>query len=190
MRPAKPAALASALVLSCRLAIATTGAVWLLQANNPGFYVAAVSLLLTFVPSCFVRDVGLRNIAGPLIALLLAAHIVLGMYMGLYETSRFYDKMMHIIGSGAIAVILMGAIRFYCGKAHVKLPDVLLLLLVFSGTLTAGTLWEIFEFAVDRTGWFVAQRGLQDTMLDLLADTLGAGLALGMFACINRLNAV
>lgn len=57
------------------------------------------------------------------------------------------------------------------------MPLSLFLLLVLGGTLSAGTLWEFFEFAIDRTGLFNAQRGLHDR----LADATGAVLAASAF---------
>ena len=40
--------------------------------------------------------------------------------------------------------------------------------------------------AVDRTGLFQAQRGLGDTMLDLIADTLGALVTASAFVGLAR----
>ena len=58
-------------------------------------------------------------------------------------------------------------------------------MIVFAGTLSVGTLWEIIEFALDRTGLFAARHGLIDTMIDPLADALGALLALSIFAVLG-----
>ena len=46
--------------------------------------------------------------------------------------------------------------------------------------------WEIFEFSIDRTGLFQTQRGLADTMLDLIADTVGALMAAATFAGMSH----
>lgn len=166
----------------CRFAIGATAAHWMVVDEWLSLGVAAVCLLLTYLPGQLLRDVNLRAATAVVTALLLAAHILLGMQLQLYETSLLYDKAMHFIGSGAIAVILIAKTQAYCYQTNANLPVKFLLLLVFSGTLAAGTLWEIFEFAVDRSGLFVAQRGLQDTMLDLLANSMGAVLAITLFA--------
>ena len=45
----------------------------------------------------------------------------------------------------------------------------------FSFAVTGGTLWEIFEFAVDEIlGQSMQRGGLSDTMWDLIADTVAA----------------
>jgi len=59
-------------------------------------------------------------------------------------------------------------------RGRIELPAPLLWLLAIGIVMSLGTLWEVFEFAIDRTGLFQAQRGLTDTMLDLIADMLGA----------------
>ena len=46
------------------------------------------------------------------------------------------------------------------------------------------TVWELFEFTIDRTGLFYAQRGLIDTMLDLLADAGGAVMTV-LLLCVR-----
>jgi len=63
-----------------------------------------------------------------------------------------------------------------------------MLLLVLGLAISAGTLWEVFEFVMNRTGLFYSQRGLHDTMLDLIADAIGAIITLALYAGIMRLN--
>lgn len=93
-------------------------------------------------------------------ALLVAAHVLLGMGLDLYESSMFYDKLVHV-----------GAFAWVAATVLPRGPSVVVTALAATG-LGAG--WELFEFLTDQGGWFVAQRGLDDTMLDLLCDALGA----------------
>lgn len=179
-------ATASALaVVLCRLTIGVIGLHWLISGDKLRFAVAIVALLLTALPMLFIRDSRLLDASAVVIALLLAAHILLGMQMDLYETSMLYDKAMHVLGLGAIAGLLIAVIHSYCDRYRIKLPLALLAILVFGGTLSIGTLWEFFEFGIDRTGLFNAQRGLHDTMLDLLADAIGAVLATSLFVTVK-----
>ncbi len=166
----------------CRLAIGLSTLIWLAAGDWLSAAVGSTALLLTAAPGALLRHSELREPSTVAAALLLAAHIVLGMQMNLYETSKLYDKAMHVIGSGAIAALLLVATREFCVRERIAVPRVLVAVIVFAGTLSAGTLWEVFEFAIDRTGLFFAQRGLIDTMIDLVADALGALLALSIFA--------
>ncbi len=167
------------LVFVCRVAIALTGLLWLYQGFGLELGVAIGSLVLTFVPGLLFRDPPLRDATSAVTALLVAAHIVFGMLGALYETSLLYDKAMHLLGSGAIAALLLLAAQRYCHRHRITVPLTLLAAIVIGGTLSAGTLWELFEFAIDQTGLFQAQRGLHDTMFDLLADA-GGGVLLFM----------
>lgn len=158
----------------CRLAIIVAGAHWLAAGNALWAAVAAVALVLTFIPIIFISDLVLRDATRGVLASLLAAHVVFGMLGGLYETSAFYDKWTHLLGSGALAALGFVATRRAARGPASRLALPLRLLLVLTGTLSLGTLWELFEFSVDRTGFFTSQRGLVDTMLDLAADAAGA----------------
>lgn len=172
---------ASLTVVTCRLAITITGLQWLLIGDDLRLSIAIVALLLSTLPSYLIRDSLLRNATNTTLAILLAAHILLGMQLEFYENSIWYDKAIHGIGSAAIAVVLLLFIRQYCSVRSIALPVGLVAAFVLGGTVTAGTLWELFEFSIDLTGLFYAQRGLHDTMLDLLADTVGAVLAIVVF---------
>lgn len=165
----------------CGLTILITGLNWLASGDKLRFAIAFVALLLTALSMGFIRESHFHKAGAVVISLLLAAHIVLGMQYELYETSMVYDKAMHVVGLGAIAGIMIGAIHSYCDRCKIQLPPALLGILVFGGALSIGTLWEFFEFGIDSTGLFNAQRGLQDTMLDLMADAIGALLAIAFF---------
>lgn len=166
----------------CRLVIAAVGLHWLTEDDGLWSIIAAVAFTLTLFPGWLVRAPLLRDATNLVVAILLAAHIMLGMHCALYETSAFYDKWMHALGSGAITALLIIAALGYCHRHRVDLPLMLFVALIVGGTVSAGTLWELFEFAVDLTGLFSAQRGLHDTMLDLAADTAGAIFVTAAFA--------
>lgn len=168
-------------VLTCQGAMTAVVATWALDANWLSFAVGAMCLVLSATPALCLRESALRGIVSLVMALLLAAHVLLGMYLGLYELSSIYDKFMHVIGSTAIAVIVYAALDAYCRQRSLSLPWALRAATVFSVTLSSGVFWEFFEFGVDQTGLFYAQRGLTDTMIDLFADGLGAVIAILLF---------
>ena len=169
------------LVMVMRLVIIFTALFWLIQGWSLWFAVGATSASLTFLPSVLVHDRTLRIAAELCMTILLLAHVVLGMQIGLYETSTVYDKLIHVLGSSAIAGLSIVAILQYSDRRQLRLPLPLLLVSVLGIVVGLGTLWELFEFAIDRTGLFRSQRGLDDTMLDLVADAIGALAALGVF---------
>lgn len=166
----------------CRGAMFVAGAHWLIRGDLATAGVAVTALLLSFVPGWFLRDPPLRRATATVTALFLGAHIVFGMAAALYETSTTYDKWIHLAASMAIAGLIILASGRWSARSRIALPLALTVMLGLGGTVALGALWELFEFAVDLTGLFVAQRGLTDTMLDLAADTLGAALAVAAFA--------
>ncbi len=177
---------ATCVILVCRTVIAIVGFRWLMAGDTLNFGVAVVAFTLSVLPTQQIRESGLRTVATVTLALFLAAHIVFGMNLGLYATSTVYDKVMHVLGSAALAGILTLYFRRYCSVREIILPAELLAVLVLTGTLSAGMLWELFEFTIDQTGLFYAQRGLHDTMLDLMADAVGAIVTVSVFVrCIG-----
>ncbi len=165
-----------------QLAIALVGMIWVARGEFLNACVALVAMGLSVLPSRYLPDGRAAHVTSLTSAVLLGAHVVFGMYAGLYESSHVYDKLMHVFGSGAIAVIAIVATQAFCQQRRLVLPNSFVNLFVFGATLSAGALWEIFEFGVDLTGLFVAQRGLKDTMIDLIADAFGAVLVLTSLA--------
>jgi len=177
-----------ATVLVCRAAIGLCVLHWWYEGEVLQLSVGIGALALTLLPKLFIRDPLLQDMTATVVALLLAAHVVLGMSGSLYETSYFYDKFMHAVGSSAIAGLLLLAVHRYCIRHSIELPVVMIAAIVLGGTLSAGTLWEIFEFTIDRTRLFNAQRGLYDTMLDLIADASGGVVLVVLAMATNFLH--
>ncbi|MEX3007117.1 hypothetical protein [Hoeflea sp. TYP-13] len=167
-------------VPAMQLVIIATSFGWLASGNLLWFAVGAVCTILTFVPAMCISDAAIRAATDLCVSALVFAHVFFGMHVGLYETSVVYDKLIHALGCGAIAVIVIAFVSRYCSHRRIDLPVPFLFLFVTGIVVSLGTLWEVFEFAVDRTGLFQSQKGLSDTMLDLMADVLGAGVATGL----------
>jgi len=98
-------------------------------------------------------------------------HSLMGQFLNFYEKIFFWDKILHFYGSFVITYffyqILTKKSRFWD-----EVPGAVLmsfLLGVFSGVL-----WEIAEFTTDKIlPGYNTQKGLDDTMLDLIFDLLG-----------------
>ena len=141
------------------------------------FAITFVALLLTFIPEIVEKKYKIDIPEGFEIWILV--FIYLSLYLG--EVQKFYhifwwwDLMLH--GFSAISVGLVGFIViFYLqqgNKVHAK--PVLICLFAFSFAVAAGTVWEVFEFGMDRFFGLTMQNGsLIDTMEDLIIDSVGA----------------
>ncbi len=177
---------AERLVAMMRLGIIVVTLTWLLSGKPLWFIVGAVSTTFSFLLPALIQDPVLRAAISLCVTALLFAHVVFGMQAGLYETSTIYDKAMHVFGCSAIAGIVIAAVSQYCARTRTRLPVPLLWVLAVGVVVTLGTLWEVFEFAIDRTGLFQSQRGLTDTMFDLIADTIGAVVTACAFVGLTK----
>ena len=105
---------------------------------------------------------------------------LLGMYFGLYETSTLFDKAMHAVITSGFVILWIDWAQHAVARSWPQpmrqLAGTILLALMF--TLSTAALWEIFEFTIDLTGLFTAQRSLEDTMLDMIAALVGGILTL------------
>jgi uncharacterized membrane protein YjdF len=115
--------------------------------------------------------------------LFLFASFFLGEVQRYYERITWWDQALHV-GSGLLLGIL-GFLLVYVLNAnkridiHLRPSFVALFALLFA--MFVGTLWELFEFAMDsffgtnmQKPKFGDPSGLTDTMWDLLVDMLGA----------------
>ncbi len=101
-------------------------------------------------------------------------HSFFGQFLGFYDSVPFFDKGLHFVGSA------LGSIFFYFIVAtnskfwKAELDKKRAVFISFLLTNFAGIIWEIAEFIADEFFSLNAQRGLQDTMLDLIFNILGA----------------
>lgn len=112
--------------------------------------------------------------------------IFLGEVQNFYYLIPFWDTILHAFSGlmlGAIGIIL---VRFFNDVEHVKieLSPIFIAFFAFCFGVTAGTLWEVYEFIADglfslnmqkfalsEGSQLVGREALSDTMLDLIVDT-------------------
>ncbi len=144
-----------------------------------GGYVFSVLILVavaaSLVPSVVEKN---YNISLPfeldlLVTLSLFLHTFLGEGLEFYNKYWIWDKLLHVYGSAVIAIIAFVVVYslHYTRKLRLTLP--MIMLVTFSFAMAMGALWEIGEFLVDVTFGKHAQKGLTDTMLDLINDLFG-----------------
>lgn len=154
--------------------------VWtLFDANWESFLIALLAYVLSFIPefieSRFKTILPVEFDFG--ITLFIFLSVFLGEVGDAYERFFWWDAVLHI-ASGFIlgyAAFLWIYVKVQQGKldAGPKMQG----LIIFCVALALGTLWEIFEFAMDQLfGLTMQKTGLVDTMWDLIVDALGAGI--------------
>ncbi|MBS4539347.1 hypothetical protein GOQ27_12800 [Clostridium sp. D2Q-11] len=121
------------------------------------------------------EKIDISNLVKLLIALVLILHLAIGQYFKLYETSIYFDKILHVIGTFTISLFSYQVLRSLWGSDLNS--KILVFILISSIGITTGVLLEIFEFSLDMIFNTTNQHGLLDTNLDLIFNIVGAILA-------------
>lgn len=123
-------------------------------------------------------------------------HFILGGTLHFYRDVWFFSFIVHLINSFLIATIIYGMLLRHCQNQS----KFFMFLATVAFTALVGVLWEVCEYAIDgmKSGSnmqrfnnsitnepFIGRKALQDTMIDLMMDTLGGVLAGLYFAFAN-----
>ena len=157
-----------------------------------------VALLATWMFDLLEKK---KNVKTPRILSLVSILFIFGsLFMGgvvrFYDTLWWWDDMLHLLSG--IIIGLIGFLLFYHlnARSSADINPIFAGLFVVTFAVTAGVVWEIYEFTLDATIASNSQRwvsapfspvlgreyqgsGLRDTMSDLITDFLGALLAGG-----------
>ncbi|MDD4567357.1 hypothetical protein [Methanoculleus chikugoensis] len=139
---------------------------------------ATVAFLLTTAPSLMTRNLRLClpweiNL---LVAVSLYIH-VMGHVAEYYVTfAPYYDKLAHLVASVTVGLIALFLALLAERRGEVRLTGPAVILFILMSTLAAGTVWEIYEFAVDQVFGTSLQFGNTDTMWDLVVDLVGGAI--------------
>lgn len=162
------------------IAILLSGATWAIIQRN---YLEAVLIVALSCISLSPYFIGRRYaITLPaefeLVAIIfLYASLFLGEMGDFYNRFAWWDTILHT-GSGFLLGVVAFVLVFTLNQrpdVHLTLDPFFLCLFAFCFAVAAGAIWEIFEYAMDRTfGLNMQKSGLVDTMWDLIVDTIGA----------------
>ena len=165
------------LLLAIRAALGLEAALALAGGLGPVAFVSLAALGLTFVPGLVASRVGLRLPQSFLAAI--ALFVLSTLYLG--EVRQFYDRLwwwdlaMHMgsaMGFGILGFLLV--LMLFEGDRYAA-PPWAMAALSFCLAITVGTLWEVFEFAMDSLfGFNMLKSGLPDTFGDLIVNAFGA----------------
>ena len=146
------------------------------------FFVTSLALFLILLTFVFQRR--FKVIIPPEIQFAVIIFIYGSIYLGeihdYYERFFWWDSFLHTFSGFILGIIAFGLLYImYKNKKLIAHPGVVTFL-AFCIAMTMGVLWEIFEFAMDELFVMNMQRretGVVDTMLDFIANTIGASIA-------------
>jgi hypothetical protein len=148
---------------------------------------AAIGLGVTHLPAILERDYQLPM--DPALTLWISAAVFLhalgtaglpGDTVNLYRSVPWWDHLTHTLSSSIVAAVGYATARaIELHSDGVSLPGRFMFVFILLFVLAFGVFWEVIEFGVaglaqlTGTQRVLTQYGLEDTMLDLLFDTLG-----------------
>lgn len=124
-----------------------------------------------------------------------------GFIFRFYIIFNYYDTVIHFLNGGIIVIIAFAVLKYFARDDNKHTASLIIVAVLVS--ISLGTIWEIYEFAVDSIvdgsnmqrfrnvhdaeELWEGQKALMDTMVDLIVDTLGAILA-GFILYIDKKN--
>lgn len=157
--------------------------------GNTGIIVnTAVALGVTQLPPILSRDFDVPMNAGLTLWITTAVFLhalgtvgLPGSGLSFYRTIPWWDNLTHALSSSIVAAVGYATARSFDEYAEgVSLPPKFMTVFILLFVLAFGVLWEVIEFvlaeaaAILGTSAVLTQYGLEDTMLDLVFDTVGA----------------
>jgi hypothetical protein len=106
--------------------------------------------------------------------------VVDGQTLSLYRSTEFWDHITHALSASVVAAAGYVTARAYdLHDDRLHLPPKFMFVFILLVTLAFGVLWEVIEFTLGELGPVVGfspltQYGLEDTLMDLVFDSVGA----------------
>lgn len=165
-------------------------ALGLLQGNTTVIVNTLLALAVTRLPGVLQRDYGIPMDAG--LTLWITTAVFLHAFGGVglpwtslspYQSLWWYDHLTHGLSASVVAAVGYATARALdVHSEDVSFPSEFMVVFIFLFVLAFGVLWEVIEFSVSSlsallgSGTVLTQYGLEDTMLDLIFDTIGAAV--------------
>lgn len=154
--------------------------------GSPGIIVnSAVGLAATLLPDVLERRRKLRM--NPFITawILMAVSLHAFGALGPYTRVWWWDHMTHVLSASVVAGAGYAAVVTFERTEKVVMPSRVKWIFLVSFTMAFGVLWEVLEFGLGIVGEslgfrVLTQYGLEDTVMDLVFDSVGAVLV-GLF---------
>jgi len=133
------------------------------------------------IPSILRRDLGLVLPVELNFWIVLALFLhVIGGFSGFYDSVPGWDHLTHAMSSSLVAalgfVVVVSVDKYV---ETISLPRPFLAFFIIMFTMAIGVIWELMEFANDHLTGSRLQYDLDDTMVDMMFDSL-AGFIVGI----------
>ncbi len=145
-------------------------------------FVSVATLALSMAPAFLASRFSVTVPIPFLVAITLFAigSVLMGEAFGFYERFWWWDLALH--GSSAVGFGLIGFLFIFMlfEGDRFAAPPAAIAFLSFCLAITVGSIWEVFEYSMDRGfGLNMQKSGLDDTMEDLIVNALGGLIGAG-----------
>ncbi|MGB9987694.1 hypothetical protein [Salarchaeum japonicum] len=153
-----------------------------LDRGNPGIVVnGTIAFGVTYVPALLERDYNLPMDSGLVLWMTLAAFLHAVGTLGPYQNVAWWDHVTHALSSSLVAGAGYAFTRAVDEHSDdIAFPPRFSFALILLVVLAFGVFWEVLEFALSEAGnalgqggSVLTQYGLEDTIKDLVYNTLG-----------------
>lgn len=165
----------------------------MIHSNEPSEFVIPLlmrisAIILTILPHIFayIFKINYPKIVQIMYYLFLFLSLFLGTFVGLYIKAPLYNRFVHIYGGALLGIISMFFVQKVSAGREKQLKPMIVFLLIFTFSMCFEACWEIWEFVGDSIFDLnmqtyaiggvdlVGKKALQDTMLDICCNFVGA----------------
>lgn len=178
------------------ISILATAIISIAEGNWKRIGISILMLLLITMPQLIEKKLKLKipSELELVTVLFIYSSIFLGDGYRFYDKFWWWDKMLHSFSGpilGIMGILLINYLNKR-GQLNINLSPIFGALTSFFFAVTAGALWEIYEYTMDKViGSFMQRGSLNDTMTDLILDTIGASIvAIIYYIKKNRVDSV
>ncbi len=152
-----------------------------LYRGNLGIMInSAMAFAIMHIPAIIERDYQIPMDAGLTLWITTAVFLHAVGTLGPYQNVWWWDHVTHVLSASLVAAVGYATVRALDDHyADVYLPPRFMFVFILMFVVAFGVIWEVIEFAVSGLSSVfggravLTQYGLEDTMLDLMFDTVG-----------------
>ncbi|MDY7082523.1 MAG: hypothetical protein SXQ77_09000 [Halobacteria archaeon] len=141
---------------------------------------AAIAVGVTFLPAVLERDYEIPMDAGLTLWITSAVFLHAVGALGPYRTVWWWDHVTHTLSATLVGAIGYSTVRaFDIHSKKIQIPPRFMFVFILLFVVAFGVVWEVLEFSLGiltesfGSGKVLTQYGLEDTMMDLVFDTIG-----------------
>ena len=167
------------IIIIIYLSMVSTGLIAFADKNWMYLGISILTLIVMLLPAIIEKRFSVDIPGGFEIILILFVYS--GVYLGelrhFYDKFWWWDKMLHSFSGlilGNIGFLIVGYLT-NSSKINIKRSPIFVAFFSFCFAVAMGAIWEIYEYSMDKSlGLFMQRGSLDDTMIDIILDTVGA----------------